>query len=350
MKTIFLTLFSLLAINVFSQITISQSDFENAWQAGHKWNIYGTPSGSPVNVFVGSASSSSQTWDFSTYAVNLAGYSFGVEPSSAPFISDFAASNAVLLNKAWLGVDTFNTWQYQHIDNNFLSLMGTSSETAVELTYDPPFKQAAIPLTYGSTWESARDCTVTMPPYYVLTIQTAIVDAYGTIQLPQGSFPCLRLTRTRTSYNHTPMGVDTTHIRSYHFYTEDLLDLNITNVLEAQFGQENIDVSGFNYSVPQGIGAVNEWYAGRSAILSNHPNPFTDNTAVSYTINQGGVVNLKVFDILGNEVATLVNGYRTAGSHETIFDSSGLEPGLYFCRMTSSDNHSKQAHRMILTR
>ena len=61
----------------------------------------------------------------------------------------------------------------------------------------------------------------------------------------------------------------------------------------------------------------------------NYPNPFNPNTIITYSISDPQFVSLKVYDILGNEVATLVNNFLSAGYYETSFDGSGLPSGIY---------------------
>jgi endonuclease/exonuclease/phosphatase family metal-dependent hydrolase len=61
----------------------------------------------------------------------------------------------------------------------------------------------------------------------------------------------------------------------------------------------------------------------------NYPNPFNPNTIITYSISNPQFVNLKVYDILGNEVATLVNNFLSAGYYETSFDGSELPSGIY---------------------
>jgi hypothetical protein len=67
------------------------------------------------------------------------------------------------------------------------------------------------------------------------------------------------------------------------------------------------------------------------------PNPFNPATTISYSLPQAGVVTLKVFDVSGRTVATLVDGFRAAGAHEVSFNGADLASGLYFYRLQSGD-------------
>ena len=71
------------------------------------------------------------------------------------------------------------------------------------------------------------------------------------------------------------------------------------------------------------------------ALQQNYPNPFNPSTKIRFTIPQASVVNLTVFNAIGEEVKALVNNYYEAGSHEIIFNASNLTSGIYFVRMES---------------
>lgn len=62
----------------------------------------------------------------------------------------------------------------------------------------------------------------------------------------------------------------------------------------------------------------------------NYPNPFNPKTVIGYQLRVNGSVTLKVYDLLGREVATLVNEYRLAGKYEVEFDAAMLTSGVYF--------------------
>ena len=72
------------------------------------------------------------------------------------------------------------------------------------------------------------------------------------------------------------------------------------------------------------------------ALGQNYPNPFNPATRINYSIPVSGLVSLKVFNILGSEVATLYSGQRQAGDYSITFDAGGLPSGVYFYRLQSS--------------
>jgi hypothetical protein len=69
----------------------------------------------------------------------------------------------------------------------------------------------------------------------------------------------------------------------------------------------------------------------------NYPNPFNPSTNISYRINKAGNVSLKVYNVLGNEVATLVDEYKPAGSYTIKFNASNISSGIYFYKLTAGN-------------
>jgi hypothetical protein len=80
----------------------------------------------------------------------------------------------------------------------------------------------------------------------------------------------------------------------------------------------------------------------------NYPNPFNSSTSISYSIAEAGFVSLKIFDILGREVSTLVNEEKGSGMYDAIFIASDLTSGVYI--YTLQVNGYSQSRKMILLR
>jgi hypothetical protein len=73
------------------------------------------------------------------------------------------------------------------------------------------------------------------------------------------------------------------------------------------------------------------------ALLSAYPNPFNPFTVLSYHLQDASRVDLSVYDVTGNKIAELVNGWRDAGMHEVVFEASDLASGIYVYRLQTTD-------------
>jgi predicted extracellular nuclease len=123
---------------------------------------------------------------------------------------------------------------------------------------------------------------------------------------------------------------------------------NVTGILYYSGGRykvtprTNADFSGFNPTTIRRDNVV----AKEFALEQNFPNPFNPSTTLRYSLPREGMVSLKIYNILGQEVATLVNEYQTNGVYSVKFDASKLSSGMYLYRITSGD--FSQVKKMLL--
>jgi hypothetical protein len=83
-------------------------------------------------------------------------------------------------------------------------------------------------------------------------------------------------------------------------------------------------------------------------LSQNFPNPFNPSTTINYAIQQSGVVILKVYNVVGQEIQTLVNNYQAVGNYQVTLNAQNLSSGVYFYRLQS--NGSTLMRKMILLR
>ncbi len=100
------------------------------------------------------------------------------------------------------------------------------------------------------------------------------------------------------------------------------------------------------FDTPTTVSRANQTTPKQFSLEQNFPNPFNPATRVRFTIANAGFVQLKVFDILGREVATLVNERKTPGTYDVNFDASMLSSGTYIYRLDSE--HFSESRMMTL--
>lgn len=104
----------------------------------------------------------------------------------------------------------------------------------------------------------------------------------------------------------------------------------------ANWGEEFANILNNTASLPESV-----------ELFAAYPNPFNPKVAISYQLPATSLVNLRVYDIAGREVAELVNGWRDAGQHEVIFDASNLASGVYLYQL-QADGRSLSGKMVLI--
>ncbi|MBM3324144.1 MAG: T9SS type A sorting domain-containing protein, partial [Calditrichaeota bacterium] len=122
----------------------------------------------------------------------------------------------------------------------------------------------------------------------------------------------------------------TTERHAYHY-----VDRFVQNGITYQYRLSDVDMTGRKTIHEQIVSATPNAAAipMEFALHAPYPNPFNPVTAIHYDVKEPGLVSVKVFDLLGREVATLVHGTVSAGSHAIVWDAGDLPSGVYLCRM-----------------
>lgn len=91
------------------------------------------------------------------------------------------------------------------------------------------------------------------------------------------------------------------------------------------------------YGAVAGLEPIGNFAPNKFELSQNYPNPFNPTTKIKYYIASGGYVNMRVYDILGKEVAVLVNANLKPGEYELQFNASNLTSGIYFYKITAGN-------------
>jgi hypothetical protein len=112
-------------------------------------------------------------------------------------------------------------------------------------------------------------------------------------------------------------------------------DGDVANGRTYSYNLVSVDVNGLREELATETATprVNGAMANEYTLAQNFPNPFNPTTEIAFNILEAGVVTLKVYNLVGQEVATLVNGSLEAGTHTVAFDAANLTSGIYLYRL-----------------
>ena len=126
-------------------------------------------------------------------------------------------------------------------------------------------------------------------------------------------------------------GKGTTTETQYYSYTNYISDLLQNKVY---YRLKQIDFNG-NYRYSNVVEVVR--IPSEYNLAQNYPNPFNPSTTIKYSLSNPEIVTLKIFDVLGKEVATLVNEQKPAGDYEVNFHAEQLVSGVYYYKLIAGD-------------
>lgn len=252
---------------------------------------------------------------FSLEAANGKFYK-SLQPISIPQTETFlfAAKDTITIEEDYT-IDDLNV--FVKIDSLLLS------ELVIDL-YDPNGNKFAL---YNRDWDGTSKANAAEPS--IIIDQEAYFNFENAVLLDilsaRGTFAPVNADLSLLNGNSS---IGDWVIRIYDAASNE----NTGNLLEWGLIIKSDDLTGVEFEHEQLVS---------SFILSqNYPNPFNPSTQIRYSLPEAGNVAIKVYDILGNEVATLVNENQAAGQHSVTFNSADhgeLSSGIYFVRMTSQN-------------
>ena len=199
-----------------------------------------------------------------------------------------------------------------------------------------------FPYTLGRS-SSYRDSSSMGQGSFFIMRQTSTCDAFGSLTLPTGTYQALRMKETfisQTVFGGVPYSTDTTV--SFWWITKEGNFLSVTTKDKNPSG--SIPITGLTYTTiintPTGIDGHGDGLPSDPWLAQNYPNPFNPSTTIEYVMPKSGFARLTVQNVLGQEVASLLNGFQGAGRHSVRFVADGLPSGVYFYRLTTSDHVS----------
>ncbi len=152
---------------------------------------------------------------------------------------------------------------------------------------------------------------------------------------------------TTSDFGSTPLAPNETREVAMHVFPLVNTGTGIVQMQAATFRNPNaritVDLTATvnPVSVEDENPVVNNFY-----LAQNYPNPFNPSTKINFGLKNSGNVEISVYNILGKKVATLVNGFKSAGNHSVSFNASNLSSGIYFYKIVT--NGFVQTRKMLL--
>jgi hypothetical protein len=356
--TIQLALFAFILFGTvtLAQITITSGDASAINAVGNVLTNHIDSLTTSVNI----GSPGATSWDFSALNSQFTNTFTSVVPSLSPYISDFPTANVVFSYDEILDTNFANGWQYTTQNSGAYLMNGVviksdfgTDEFLNKAIYSPAQVFYPLPFTYNSQWNSSF--TIANTSFYNGTplfntianhTESVMVDAWGNMTLPGGAV--LQALRVRSDDIYTsPSPPFYRRVISYSFITKSGAKVDVTAIDTTAPNSGIISTEGVTWRSTGIVGIDKEELIPSKFYLSqNYPNPFNPSTVIKYQLPISSQVTLKVYDVLGDEVATLVDEERPAGSYEIKFNASKLSSGIYFYIINAGSFH--QTRKMIL--
>jgi len=166
----------------------------------------------------------------------------------------------------------------------------------------------------------------------------ALADSYRVQIATDTTFavPLVDRTTTQTTINTPQLNSTTTYFWRVEVYNK--------------YGISYYQDPPWNFTTKtvSGVGPDRPGLPGTFSLSQNYPNPFNPSTRIDFTLPAAGHVRLKVYNLFGEEVRTLLDGMQFAGTHHVLFDGSNLPSGVYIYRLIAG--HFSGSGRMALVK
>lgn len=333
--------------NATAQITISA---ENVAGAGSTIETRGSETSIPVNI---GGNGANQQWSISFPVVNQGSYSF-IDASIMPQADSFPSATFCSADTE----DFDGTDYYYSLSQNEYRELGyvMNRHDPIITIYEPGKLLMPLPLSYSvQSWTSVSRTSLDLFGIVIEDVDSSVyeIDAWGTMVTAFGTFEVLRIHQyiyMRVYLNGELSAAD----EAEQYKWIDRSGLAVVSIYRP--GIDSTFTSG--QVVIRALSNPNETASLPTVVTNvqlaqNYPNPFNSNTQIQYNLPQLANVNLRVFDILGREVATLVSGeMQSLGQHVVNWNGRnnagiGVATGTYVYRIEAGEFRDEKKMMLV---
>ena len=247
------------------------------------------------------------------------------------------------------GIVLLNQNRYNDAKNFFLSYLSKhpDNQSAYAALYNCYNKETAPDIIKYFTSlppQAAKDHKFLLSNLYLKQGNVALAKGVNNIVIHDNPNTALS-ERGKLNKMYIALDIDNNIDSASTIFTDILNSPNLLTESDISQAQDRIEI----YAATRGKAIPNFKMQGgtnnsipTTISLNNFPNPFNPTTNISYQLIENSRVSIKVYDILGRQVATLVDGNKAAGQYITVFDGSRYSSGIYFVRMMVQGSNSQQ--------
>jgi len=292
------------------------------------------------------------TWDFFNLQSHITVISTSVNPATSPYISEFPGSNYVLETpEEMMGVPA-SFYSYINVTDDAFNVYGAKMQVTLpnmtigqKLVNNPAEKSFIFPMTYLTEWTDVFQFTASsflngapMNSYTENHRKHYKCDGYGMLRTPDNEIvQALRLREDETRYEAATGSYE--REISYEIIALNGFSISFTAVDTLAPDNGFIDVRDVLWTTAGTVEVKPELLQPSNFNLEqNYPNPFNPSTTIKFSITEQSQVSLVIYDVLGNEVETIVNDNLPTGSYSTMWLPAGnISGGVYFCRLSANN-------------
>ncbi len=231
----------------------------------------------------------------------LVGY--GVADSTLYYMNPWPGEGRKIADYTWVVTGSNHTWTHTNILTTALPIQLASFTASITNQQQVRLNWTTVSETNNYGFEIQKSDST---QEHYRSIPNVFIPGYGTTNEP-----------------HHYTFVDSAAQSDHPYYRLKQIDID-----GAIHYSDGVRVNGLTHVKNQEISTV-------FSLLQNYPNPFNPTTTIMFSVGTYGHASLRVYDVLGREVATLVDEVRDAGAYEAVFDASGFASGVYFYKLES---------------